>query len=571
MEKINVELLDKHKIYLDKYKPNDIYWGIGIENETYLEMSKKYNIDKIDKYDFFLKNAKRERYSIDYFNTSYKNNVFFENLKLIDLPNEIPILLNAHSFSKTDINNQHQTLYTKNPPPNPKFNGKTIFEYLCEKDVYFNDEYMKSYIFDGDTIEFVTNNFYKVTIFDVIQELKNNKKIFIDKVRNIFKENNIFSDYGEIKISENNYPFVTFMTNYGKYCIFNNMTYHFNLTLPTKLNKYGYIEDYNLFKNQHQNAIRLIQLFEPILISVYGSGDILSSVNKNLTNCSQRCAKSRFMGIGTYNSDTIDPGKILLIDLSNNYLTNYENWWFNRYYKISDYKKQDQIGVDINFHKHKNHGIEIRIFHYFNEDQLEKILKFFVLLLDFSLDNKIESYTKNDDWNDLVYNLILNKYYILNNTQKDIYKKLFLLDKDFNTAQELYDIIYTVLLEKYKKNGFCYTKMVNDNIIEDYEIVIEDIVIDEIINKIIVNTVSNEIKNITDNIVNVKNEIKNITDLGLIDLSLNILFNNEIGNQFNLENKVSVNLELENFNEIESDQIKNVKIDKEKCKCCIIL
>ena len=143
---------------------------------------------------------------------------------------------------------------------------------------------MKSYIFDGDTIEFVTNNFYKVTIYDAIKELINNKKIFIDKLKNIFNENNIFTEYGEIKISENNYPFVTFMTNLGKYCIFNNMTYHFNFTLPTKLNKEGYIENYNLFINQHKNAIKLIQLFEPILIAIYGSGDILYNVNNKLTN-----------------------------------------------------------------------------------------------------------------------------------------------------------------------------------------------------------------------------------------------------------------------------------------------
>jgi hypothetical protein len=41
------------------------------------------------------------------------------------------------------------------------FNGKILFDFIAEKDAYFKDEYMKSYIFDGDTIEFVTQNFYK--------------------------------------------------------------------------------------------------------------------------------------------------------------------------------------------------------------------------------------------------------------------------------------------------------------------------------------------------------------------------------------------------------------------------
>ena len=544
MDKIQVEILDKHKIYLDKYKSNDLYWGIGIENETYLEMRKKY---KVDKNSFFIKNAKRERYCIDYFATSYKNNVFMENIKLLDLPDEIPILVNAHSFSKTDLNNQHKTLYTKDPPPNPKFSGQTIFEYLCDKDKYFNDEYMKSYIFDGDTIEFVTNNFYKVTIYDTINELLNNKKKFIDKVKSIFNENNIFKEYGEISISENNYPLVTFMTNLGKYCIFNNMTYHFNFTLPTKLNKDGYIENYNLFKNQHKNAIKLIQLFEPILIAIYGSGDILHSVNKNLTNCSQRCAKSRFIGLGTYDTDIMEPGKILLIDASNNHLSNYDNWWFNKYYNISDYKKEDKIGVDINFHKHKNHGIEIRIFDYFNEDKLEKILKFIVLLLDFSLDNDIDSYVKNNDWNDLVYNIILDKNYTFNESQKNIFKSLFLITKDFNNATELYDLVYFNLLSKYQKSGFCYTKMVNDYKYEDDQIIIEDVLIDDIIDKIVDNNDNKDINNIELDlfVVDVIDDIKDIS------------FNNS------------------NILEIASDITTKIK-DKKKAKnkiskCCTIL
>jgi hypothetical protein len=41
MDKIEVELLDKHRNYLQYYKPNDTYWGLGIEHETYFEMSQK--------------------------------------------------------------------------------------------------------------------------------------------------------------------------------------------------------------------------------------------------------------------------------------------------------------------------------------------------------------------------------------------------------------------------------------------------------------------------------------------------------------------------------------------------
>ena len=40
-----------------------------------------------------------------------------------------------------------------------------------------------------------------------------------------------------------NHPFVSFMTNIGKYTIFNNMTYHFNFTLPTQLDESGNLKN----------------------------------------------------------------------------------------------------------------------------------------------------------------------------------------------------------------------------------------------------------------------------------------------------------------------------------------
>jgi hypothetical protein len=477
MDKINVELLDKHRNYINKYKPNDLYWGIGIENETYLKMNKNIKIDPNTYYEKF---AKRERYSIDYFNSSYKN-IYTDYIKNQTLPIRLPILLNAHTFLKTDTNNEHITTYSKNPEPNIKFNGKTIYEFLCENDSYFKDEYMKSFIFDGDTIEFITTNFYKVTIFDVINELKNNKNIFITKLNKIFIDNNIFSDFGEVKICNKNFPFVSFMSNLGNYSIFNNMTYHFNFTLPTQLNSNCFINDYSLFKKQHKNAIHAIQWIEPILIANFGSGDIFYESDKKLSNCSQRCAKSRFISIGTYDTEKLEPGKILQIDVSDNHLSNYNNWWFNKYYEKSNYKKEKKIGVDINFHKHKNHGIEIRIFDYFDEDKLEKVLTFIVLLLDFSLEYDIQSPSKNNNWNELVTNILFDKNYKFKNSIKNEIKNIFNLTEDFNNAMDLFDKLYNYLFNKYDNKGICYTKMVkppivknNEELINPNKIILED-------------------------------------------------------------------------------------------------
>ena len=455
MEKIQVEILEKHRNYLKDYKPNDLYWGIGIENEVYLEFSKKYYFDNKD----FYENSNRERYSVDYF-SSYKPNVYKSHVNLLDLPNFVPILLNSHSFTKTDIKNEHQLTYEKIPRLNPKFSGKTLIDYLSEIDPYFKNEYMKSFIFDGDSIEFISKNFYKVTINDVIEELIENKNIFITKLKKIFKDNKIFNEFGEINICNKNHPFATFMTNFGKCSIFNNMTYHFNFTLPTKLDSKCNIINTKEFVEQHKNAIHLIQWIEPILLSLYGTGDPLSQVNNKLTNCSQRCAKSRYIGIGTYDTKTMIPGKLLLMDSEKNHLSNLNYWWYNKYYDYCSYKKEPQMGSDINFHKHKNHGIEIRIFDYFPEDKLEHLLKFFVLLFDYSLEYNVSSPIRNREWNDYTFKILIDKDYKLSEEIKITYKKLFNLPHlNYNSSKQLFDIIYNNLLSKYQ-NGLCYSKMI---------------------------------------------------------------------------------------------------------------
>jgi len=456
---IQVEALEKHQYYALKYIPNDIYWGIGIENEVYFEMSNSLDIDVKT---FYTKNAKRERYSVNYF-TSYRPGVYESCIEKIDLAAKVPVLINAHSFTKTDINNQHMTTYTKNPQPNPKFNGKTIYEFICDKDSYFSDEYMKSYIFDGDTIEFISQNFYKTTINSVINELINTKKEFITKLQKVFNDNNVFSNYGTIDFCYKNHPFISCMTNINNCSIFNNMTYHFNFTLPTKLNDLGLIEDYTIFTEQHKNAINLIQWIEPFLIALYGSGDIFSSVNPNLTTTSQRCAKSRYIGFGTYDTDKMVPGKVVQIESENNHLSNLDYWWFNRYYQISDYTKEPNIGVDINFHKHKNHGIEIRIFDYFEESKLEEVLKFIVLILDLSLDKKIESPVRNVHWNNFVYNILLDRNTKIDNEIKEIYEEIFDFKTSFETISEFFNKINLKLIKKYEGSGICYKNMINSN------------------------------------------------------------------------------------------------------------
>jgi hypothetical protein len=478
MEKIQVEILDKHRNYLQYYKPNDIYWGLGIEHETYLEFSKLLNVNPNI---FYTENIKSERYSVDYYK-SYKPDVYQNNIKLLLKDNKnnkisyldkdgitkykdrsfavVPLLLNSHSFSKTDANNQPITTYSKNPKPNPDFNGKTLYEFICEKDSYFKDQYMKTFIFDGDTIEFINLNFYKKTIQDVIDELEKNKKEFTTRLQRVFEDHYIYNQFGTIKLCKTNYPFVSFMTNFNKCSIFNNMTYHFNFTLPTKLNNKCYIENYPLFIMQHKNLINLIHWVEPLLIATYGSGDILAKVNPKLSGTSQRIAKSRYIGFGTYDVEKMTPGKLMHIESNNNHLSDLDYWWFNQYYKNSDYTKEDLIGLDINFHKHKNHGIELRIFDYFNESKLEDAFKFIILLMDHSLTKKIKSPVRNKLWNDYVVDILNNRNAKVDDQLLIFYKTIFDFKKDVKTTFELYNKIQHKLLKKYKNIGFCYKNMI---------------------------------------------------------------------------------------------------------------
>jgi hypothetical protein len=240
------------------------------------------------------------------------------------------------------------------------------------------------------------------------------------------------------------------------------MTYHFNFTLPSQLNDKGYIQDYKLFIEQHKNAIHLIQWVEPLLIVIYGSGDIFSTVNPNLTPTSQRIAKSRYIGLGTYDTDKMTPGKILHIDANNNHLSNLDYWWFNKYNEISDYTREDLIGVDINFHKHKNHGIEIRIFDYFDESKLVSALEFCVLILDHSLvkGNMIESPVKNKLWNQFIVDILKDRNTLITEEIKVLYEDIFDFKTNFNTINEFYAKIHNKLLRKYEYSGECYKRMV---------------------------------------------------------------------------------------------------------------
>ena len=424
--------LEKHYKYEKSYKTNDLYWGIGIENEFYLEFDDYITFEKSK----FLKNHKRERYSVDYY-TNYKSEYIDEIFSLVakNYDGKLPLLLNSHSMSQTDKLNNFKTLYTKLCEPNPKFNGETLWEFIIKNNKYLKDNFDKSFTFDGDTFEIITLNFYKATVDDVISEYKKHKIELISNLQTVFKEHDIFTKYGKIDIMKNNHPFAIHLTNLNNVGIFNNGTIHFNITLPTMLDSNGLIVDKSKFISIHKNYIKLIQFFEPFFLCIYGSPDPFSSIKQcNYNNselfssCSQRAAVSRYIGIGTYNTDVMKTGKLLFDNIDNFEIYTNDYGWYKQYYKNCAYNQLETLGYDINFNKHYNHGVEIRFFDHITDDNIIKeILNYLVTLGDYSLNNNIiTNPILSKNWNNIIVKCM--KYgcnTVIDENELDMYSQIF--------------------------------------------------------------------------------------------------------------------------------------------------
>ena len=417
--------LDKHKIYADQYGKSTTYWGLGIENEVYLECSQRARFSLVD----FLSKHRDERYSVNYF-ANYKpdflkmamtkmagllTNKYIKSDKS-DLSGawiDLPILLKSHSFTKTDPFGQPQTMYTKAAEPNPQFSGKTLIEALADIDpAYFRDQADVTWMFDGDTIEFPTRRFYKVTLDQVIRELFDNRRQFEERLQSALSKGGWLQSYGPIRIMQQNHPFATYLTNPDNVAMFNNGTLHYNLTLPTKLDAAGNICDRAAFVRDHQRAIRAIQWVEPLMVAVYGSPDPFTderlpfALRETFSAASQRCAISRYIGIGTYDTETMTPGKILTRPVADLACAKQDVWWYREFYGSNGYVALNEVGLDVNFNKHYHHGIEVRFLdHIVDENDMRQSFEFLIFLMDFVLDKsdrEIENPATSTLWNRLV-------------------------------------------------------------------------------------------------------------------------------------------------------------------------
>ena len=110
---------------------------------------------------------------------------------------------------------------------------------------------------------------------------------------------------------------------------------------------------------------------------------------------------SRYIGLGTYDTDTMEPGK----KLNEFEYKRDASHYFNQLHTTTDspYNPPETIGYDFNYNKFKNHGIELRVLDYFPEEYLTDVINFIILVCQYSIYNKnIKKPQHSKLWNELV-------------------------------------------------------------------------------------------------------------------------------------------------------------------------
>jgi len=463
-----------------KASPNKkYYWGIGLENETYLQFEESLVVSG----EFIQENIGCERYSIDY-RTCYKPDSLPHLLETGFDKNKkytVSRMINSHSLDKLDLSYQHKTLAGTTPPEdNPEYLGKSILEAFLETQPYNiqsmltqKNNPMGSVNFDGDSIEFVTKYFENRTISDSCDELAATKQLFIDKLN----ESSVLE--GKLNFPKYNIGLNMFMSNQENLVLFNNGTYHFHITLPT-LTQNSRIVDYPEFDRIHANAIYLLQWFEPLFITTLGSPDIMGAIStkydlkEKFASGSMRNAMSRYTGVGTFNK-VMSKGKVLTYPVEEfRKLLKFgkeENvWWRDQIESELGYELLSDVGLDFNQEKMYQSGFEFRSFDEFPASYLNDVLLAIILICEHSLNLPNVSWGHDSAvWNNLVFKSLKNghlteineaeKKEVLDLLQLSSYKTEF---DAINKLDEFFFQILAVLHNKYKDENTCIDSMVGE-------------------------------------------------------------------------------------------------------------
>jgi hypothetical protein len=369
---------EKHARYGTAYRRFGYYWGLGVEHETYVATSQTRTVRSFD-----TATLKPERYSVNYYSAYRPEHLTRGLAAAMDVSGgalTVPVLMNNHSFKDCDVFGEHRTTYEKIPKPNPRFAGETLEAWAGKYSQWLRDAYGSVYVWDGDTVEFMTQRFYKATVAGVMTELRGAEERFVAELQKLPKQG-ILAGYGPLRLSAPVNPgWATYLTNPRAVSMFNNGTIHVNVTLPTRLGWNRQPLWPADFVERHRRLARLVQWLEPWWIAAYGSGDPFATMCdvSGFAAGSQRLAVSRYIGVGTFDTTVMPRGKILQIQKSDAGPLPWYDWLHAR----TGYAPLDVIGLDINFNKHWAHGLELRMFDQMPLADLDVVLRQVVVLMD---------------------------------------------------------------------------------------------------------------------------------------------------------------------------------------------
>lgn len=291
----------------------------------------------------------------------------------------VPVLMNCHSLMDCDVFGEHALTYEREPKANPRYAGKTMYEWASEHNPWLRDELGRVFMWDGDTVEFMTQDFYCATVERVMRELVTGRNRFVAEMNRLPRAG-VLAGYGPLRLaSPVNEPWATYLTNQRGVAMFNNGTIHINITLPTRLGWNRRPLCWRSFLEGHRRLARLIQWMEPLWVAVYGSGDPFAARGLGrFAAGSQRLAVSRYIGLGTFDTDTMPQGKILQLPREPLGPLPWYDWLHAR----TDYEPMDVIGLDLNFYKHHCHGLELRFFDQMDDASLRAVMEDLVTLMD---------------------------------------------------------------------------------------------------------------------------------------------------------------------------------------------
>jgi len=452
-----LQTIPKHQRYAAAYNRFGFFWGLGIEHETYLATSQTRTITS------FEGQMMPERYCVRYYD-AYKADPLRTTLKrVIDLSGSVivPILMNSHSLTKCDVSGEHATVYSKTTLPNPAFSGTNLSAYLCQHSPWLEKELGTSYMWDGDTIEFMTQQFYRATVAEVMAELQEIEQQFVQEI-NKAPAVGILQTHGPLRLSAPlNPPWATYLTNPSNVSMFNNGTIHINVTLPTQLGFTMKPLWPTHFVEQHRRLARLVQWLEPLWIARHGSPDPLSALSDRYAAGSQRLAVSRYIGMGTFDTELMPPGKIMQIARSELSLP-----WYSRFYAATDYTERSEIGLDINFNKHWAHGLELRFFDQMPLPDLQTVLEQLVILMDITRESRNSPANPRNSvtWQEAAYEALHHgPRWAVTPSQMAAFAGVLGIPEDSKEPLSPAEALRWIFERLERCKGFCWGRLVNES------------------------------------------------------------------------------------------------------------